>query len=153
MDKNKQRRIIMEYLKDAENLKSTTADCTDFAVKGITNICNSFGPRPCGSDSEKYAQEQMAKELEPFCDSVTRETFKVNPKAFMSFVPHAGACLMGATAINTAAAFRKISKKAFACVVNIDQTFLKFVSVIDSLWVIAQLEVKKILFFFKKQMQ
>ena len=51
----------MEYLKDAENLKSTTADCTDFAVKGITNICNSFGPRPCGSDSEKYAQEQMAK--------------------------------------------------------------------------------------------
>ena len=41
---------------------------------------------------------------------------------------------------------RKISKKAFACVVNIDQTFLKFVSVIDSLWVIAQLEVKKILF-------
>ena len=100
----------MEYLKDAENLKSTTADCTDFAVKGITNICNSFGPRPCGSDSEKYAQEQMLKELEPFCDSVTRETFKVNPKAFMSFVPHAGACLMGATAINMATAFGKGSK-------------------------------------------
>ena len=46
----------MEYLKNAENLKSTTADCTDFAVKGITDICNAFGPRPCGSDSEKYAQ-------------------------------------------------------------------------------------------------
>ena len=100
----------MEYLKDAENLKSTTADCTDFAVKGITNICNSFGPRPCGSDSEKYAQEQMAKELEPFCDSVVRETFKANPKAFMSFVPHAGACLMGATALNMATAFGKGSK-------------------------------------------
>ena len=100
----------MEYLKDAENLKSTTAECTDFAVKGITNICNSFGPRPCGSDSEKYAQEQMMKDVEPFCDSVVRETFKVNPKAFMSFVPHAGACLMGATAINLATAFGKGSK-------------------------------------------
>ena len=100
----------MEYLKDAENLKSTTVECTDFAVKGITNICNSFGPRPCGSDSEKYAQEQMMKDVEPFCDSVVRETFKVNPKAFMSFVPHAGACLMGATAINLATAFGKGSK-------------------------------------------
>ena len=100
----------MEYLTNAENLKSTTADCTDFAVKGITDICNAFGPRPCGSDSEKYAQEQMMKDVEPFCDSVTRETFKVNPKAFMSFVPHAGACLMGATAINMATAFGKGSK-------------------------------------------
>ncbi len=100
----------MEYLKNAENLKSSTADCTDFAVKGITDICNAFGPRPCGSDSEKYAQEQMMKDVEPFCDSVTRETFKVNPKAFMSFVPHAGACLMGATAINLATALGKGSK-------------------------------------------
>ena len=50
------------------------------------------------------------KDVEPFCDSVTRETFKVNPKAFMSFVPHAGACLMGATAINIATAFGKGSK-------------------------------------------
>ena len=91
-------------------IKKSTAECTEFAVKGITNICNSFGPRPCGSDSEKYAQEQMMKDVEPFCDSVTRETFKVNPKAFMSFVPHAGACLMGATAINLATAFGKGSK-------------------------------------------
>ena len=91
-------------------IKKSTAECTEFAVKGITNICNSFGPRPCGSDSEKYAQEQMIKDVEPFCDSVTRETFKVNPKAFMSFVPHAGACLMGATAINLATAFGKGSK-------------------------------------------
>lgn len=90
--------------------KKSTAGCTEFAVNGITNICNSFGPRPCGSDSEKYAQEQMMKDVEPFCDSVTRETFKVNPKAFMSFVPHAGACLMGATAINLATAFGKGSK-------------------------------------------
>ena len=90
--------------------KKSTAECTEFVTSGITNICNSFGPRPCGSDSEKYAQEQMAKELEAFCDSVTRETFNVHPKAFMSFVPHAGACLMGATAINLATALGKGSK-------------------------------------------
>ena len=90
--------------------KKSTAECTEFVTSGITNICNSFGPRPCGSDSEKYAQEQMAKELEAFCDSVTRETFTVHPKAFMSFVPHAGACLMGATAINLATALGKGSK-------------------------------------------
>jgi len=95
-----------------ESHKTTTADCTEFITQGITNICKTFGPRPCGSDSEKNAQEQMMKELEPFCDSVKRETFKVNPKAFMSFVPHAGACLMGSTAINLASSLGKIPKKA-----------------------------------------
>lgn len=101
----------MNYNENIEILKTTTADCTEFITGGIKNICDSFGPRPCGSESERLAQEQMMKELEPFCDSVKRETFKVNPKAFMSFVSHAGACLMGATAINTAAAFGKISKR------------------------------------------
>ncbi len=94
-----------------ESFKTTTAECTEFITEGITNICNTYGPRPCGSESEKNAQLQMMKELEGFCDSVTRETFKVNPKAFMSFVPHAGACLMGSTAINLASALGKISKK------------------------------------------
>ncbi len=101
----------MIYSPENENLKTTTADCTEFITEGITNICKTYGPRPCGSESEKNAQEQMMKELEGFCDSVKRETFKVNPKAFMSFVPHAGACLMGSTAINLAAACGKISKK------------------------------------------
>ncbi len=101
----------MIYSPDSETIKTTTADCTEFITEGITNICNTFGPRPCGSESEKNAQEQMMKELEPFCDSVKRETFKANPKAFMSFVPHAGACLMGSTAINLATAFGKGSKK------------------------------------------
>ncbi len=95
-----------------ESYKTTTAECTEFITQGITNICKTFGPRPCGSDAEKGAQEQMMKELESFCDTVARETFKVNPKAFMSFVPHAGACLMGSTAINLASAFGKVSKKA-----------------------------------------
>ena len=101
----------MKYPANTEGVKTTTAECTEFIVNGIRNICDSFGPRPCGSESEKNAQEQMMKELRPLCDSVTRETFKVHPKAFMSFVPHAGACLMGATAINLAASLGKISRK------------------------------------------
>lgn len=102
----------MNYIKNCDTLKTSSADCTEFITNGIKNICNCYGPRPCGSESEKSAQEEMAKELGAFCDSVTRETFKVNPKAFMSFVPHAGACLTGATAINLAASFGKISKKS-----------------------------------------
>ncbi len=101
----------MNYPINPELLKTTTAECTEFATNGIKNICETYGPRPCGSDSETAAQEQMMKDLEPYCDSVTRETFKVNPKAFMSFVSHAGACLMGASAINIATAFGKGSKK------------------------------------------
>ncbi|MBR5437368.1 MAG: M28 family peptidase [Clostridia bacterium] len=101
----------MIYSPNAENLKTTTADCTEFITEGITNICKTYGPRPCGSVSEKNAQLHMLKELEAYCDSVTRETFTANPKAFMSFVPHAGACLMGSTAINLAAAAGKISTK------------------------------------------
>lgn len=101
----------MNYTANDENLKTSSADCTEFIVDGIKNICNSFGPRPCGSESEKLAQEKMAQELQEYCDSVERETFKVSPKAFMSFVPHAGACLAGSTAINLAAAFGKTSKK------------------------------------------
>lgn len=89
---------------------TSVSQCTDFAVNGIKNICNRFGPRPCGEDSEKSAQEEMLKELEAFSDEVRRETFKVNPGAFMSFVPLAGTCLFGASALNTVAS--KKNKKA-----------------------------------------
>ena len=50
----------MQYSANTESLKTTTADCTEFITSGITNICNTYGPRPCGSDSEKNAQEQMS---------------------------------------------------------------------------------------------
>lgn len=92
------------------NAVTSVSQCTEFAVNGIKNICDSFGPRPCGEDSEKSAQEQMLKELEAFSDEVRRETFKVNPGAFMSFVPIAGTCLLGASALNSIAA--KKNKKA-----------------------------------------
>lgn len=105
----------MIFTKVLGNTKTSVKECTDFAVEGIRNICNTFGPRPCGEESEKKAQETMMQELSAFCDTVKRETFKVNPDAFMSFVPIAGTCLLGATALNIAGAFKK-SKTALGSV-------------------------------------
>ncbi|MBR2411969.1 MAG: M20/M25/M40 family metallo-hydrolase [Clostridia bacterium] len=95
--------------------KTTVRDCTEFAVNGITNICKLYGPRPCGDESEKKAQETMLEEMKAFSDEVRRETFKANPDAFMSFVPIAGSCCIGASAINLLAAKKK-SKAALGSV-------------------------------------
>ena len=93
-----------ELVKDAaEQIKN----CGDFAKEGITHICSEFGPRECGSDAEKKAQEYMAEMLKSFADDVTREKFEANPRAFMAFVPIAGGLLLGSTAANLIGAFKK----------------------------------------------
>ncbi len=97
----------MNFSDTLNNAKSTLKDCTDFAVNGITNICKLYGPRPCGEDSEKDAQLTMLEELKAFSDEVRRETFKVNPDAFMSFVPIAGSCCIAASAVNLLSAGKK----------------------------------------------
>lgn len=97
----------MKFSDTLKNAKSSVKDCTDFAVNGITNICKLYGPRPCGDESEKKAQETMLNELKAYSDEVRRETFKVNPDAFMSFVPIAGSCCIGASAVNLLAAHKK----------------------------------------------
>lgn len=90
----------MNFSDTLKNAKTTVSDCTAFAVEGITNICKLYGPRPCGDESETKAQETMLGELKAFSDEVRRETFKANPDAFMSFVPIAGSCCIGASAVN-----------------------------------------------------
>ncbi len=97
----------MKFSDTLQNAKTTVKDCTDFAVNGITNICKLYGPRPCGEESEKKAQETMLEELKAYSDEVRRETFKVNPDAFMSFVPIAGSCCIGASALNILASKNK----------------------------------------------
>ncbi len=99
--------IFTEKLGD---IKTSVSECTEFAVNGIKNICAQFGPRASGEQSEKNAQLAMMEELKAYCDTTARETFKVNPDAFMSFVPIAGTCLLGASALNAVAAFK--NKKA-----------------------------------------
>ncbi len=103
----------MNFSDTLKNAVTTTKDCTEFAVNGITNICKLYGPRPCGEESETKAQETMLEELKAFSDEVRRETFKVNPDAFMSFVPIAGSCCIGASALNLVASKKK-SKAAAA---------------------------------------
>ncbi len=97
----------MKFQDTLINAKTTIKECTDFTVNGITNICKLYGPRPCGEESEKKAQETMLQELIPFSDEVRRETFKVNPDAFMSFVPIAGTCCAAAAGLNLFASHKK----------------------------------------------
>ena len=117
--------------------KTTVKDCTDFAVQGITNICKSFGPRPCGEESDIKAQQAMAEELKAYSDEVRIESFRANPDAFMSFVPIAGSCCIGASALNLLAANKK-SKAALgslallgAGVAGIAGEFLFYKKVLD----------------------
>ncbi|MDR1629029.1 MAG: M20/M25/M40 family metallo-hydrolase [Oscillospiraceae bacterium] len=58
---------------------------TNYSVRGIKKICREIGPRPCGTESEKKAQEYMAKNLKDFADTVEIEPFDVHPKAFMGW--------------------------------------------------------------------
>ena len=100
----------MDYLKTKEKAKTDLKILTDFATDSIKHICDSFGPRPCGEESERKALEYMYEQLKPYADKVWIESFKCHPDAFMSFVPVAGDCCAAATATNIIAA--KKCKKA-----------------------------------------
>lgn len=103
----KERGITLDFRNILENSKSKLNAYADFAVDGITHICKEFGPRACGSDSERKAQEYMGEMLKNYADSVTRETFEAHPDAFMAFVPIAGGLLLSSTACNLIGAFKK----------------------------------------------
>ncbi|MCQ2462234.1 MAG: M28 family peptidase, partial [Clostridia bacterium] len=90
----------MNFKDLVKNAGEQVKSCAAFSVGEIRNICETIGPRPCGEDGEKKAQEHLVDVLKNFADSVTRETFDVHPEAFMAFVPIAGTCLLGATAAN-----------------------------------------------------
>ena len=87
--------------------KKPLSDYAQFAAEGIDHICNTYGPRKCGGDAERLAQDYLANALKPFADSVSRETFDVHPDAFMAFVPIAGGLLLASTAANIAGALKK----------------------------------------------
>ncbi len=92
-----------ELIKDA---KKCVSGCTQYSVDAINYICKEIGPRPCGDEKEKKAQEYMMESLKEYADSVGRETYDVHPEAFMSFVPIAGSCLLGSTVCNIAGALK-----------------------------------------------
>lgn len=84
----------------AEQIKA----CGDFASKEIAHICSEFGPRACGSESEKNAQVYMEGLMRNYADEVSRETFEAHPNAFMSFVPIGSGMILAATAANIVSA-------------------------------------------------
>ncbi len=96
----------MNYRELLEKSKISITDLSMYAADGIKTVCEKFGPRPCGEDGETNAQKFMLEDLKKYSDEAWRETFKVNPDAFMSFVPIAGASLLGATGCNLLAAHK-----------------------------------------------
>ncbi len=97
----------MNFRNILENAKEKLGSYAEFAVEGITHICEQIGPRECGSENEKKAQDYMSSVLEKYTDTVKRETFEAHPRAFMSFVPLAGGMLLGSTLANITGAVKK----------------------------------------------
>lgn len=64
---------------------SKVREYTNFAVRGITKICKEIGPRPCGSEAERKAQEYMLKEFQTCADESRIEEFETHPGAFMGW--------------------------------------------------------------------
>lgn len=97
----------MSFLDSIKNAKNSVRECTKYTVDGIKHICKNIGPRPCGHENEKQAQNYMAQSLKEYADTVERETFKAHPDAFMAFVPIAGGCMLASTAASIFGAFKK----------------------------------------------
>ena len=66
----------------APPVKSATMD---FAVSGISHVCNTFKCRAPGTTVERDAQNYFAKELGQWSDTVTMEDFTLHPAAFLGF--------------------------------------------------------------------
>lgn len=59
----------------------------EYICDGIKDIIVNFGKRDPGSEGERQAQEFMAAELQKYSDEVVIEDFKLNPLAFMGWIP------------------------------------------------------------------
>jgi len=77
---------IMTARTTIANYESKVREYTNFAIRGIKKVCKECGPRECGKEAERKAQQMMAKDLEDCCERVEIEDFKVAPRAFMGWV-------------------------------------------------------------------
>ena len=64
---------------------SKVREYTNFAVRGITKVCKEIGPRPCGGEAERKAQEYMLSEFKTCADEAHIEDFETHPGAFMGW--------------------------------------------------------------------
>lgn len=76
----------MKAEESVKNYPASVRMYTNYTVREIKKICKTFGPRPAGYEPEKAAQEHIAEELKTCADEVKMESFKLAPKAFMSWI-------------------------------------------------------------------
>jgi len=73
-------------LSDLEiNAASKLRESANFALREVKKVCKNIGPRAAGSDKEDEAQEYILKNCAKFADTAKKETFKLSPRAFMSW--------------------------------------------------------------------
>lgn len=84
----------MKANESVKNYPSSLRMYTNYTVREIKKICQSIGPRPSGSESERKAQEHIAEEMKTCCDKVAVEDFKMSKYAFMAWVPIASILTM-----------------------------------------------------------
>ena len=58
---------------------------TEYAVKGITKVCNKIGPRKPGSPEEHRAQQWFEKDMKNYCEETKIEEFTLHRQGFMLF--------------------------------------------------------------------
>lgn len=75
----------MRAIDSHPQFKSKVREYCNFAVRGITRVCKEIGPRPCGSDAERKAQEYMLNEFKTCADEAVIEDFETHPGAFMGW--------------------------------------------------------------------
>lgn len=88
-------KIALEYSKDFDVKRQT-----EYAVKGITKICNKIGPRKPGSPEEHRAQQWFQKDIKNYCQETKIEEFTLHRQGFMGFIPFTVACGVASVFVN-----------------------------------------------------
>lgn len=88
-------KIALEYSKDFDVKRQT-----EYAVKGITKICNKIGTRKPGSPEEHRAQQWFQKDMKNYCQETKIEEFTLHRQGFMGFIPFTVACGVASVFVN-----------------------------------------------------
>lgn len=80
-------KIALEY-SDKFDIKRQT----EYAIKGITKVCNKIGPRKPGSPEELHAQKWFEKDMKNYCEETKIEEFTLHRQGFMGFIPFTVCC-------------------------------------------------------------
>lgn len=88
-------KIALEY-SDKFDIKRQT----EYAIKGITKVCNKIGPRKPGSPEELHAQKWFEKDMKNYCEETKIEEFTLHRQGFMGFIPFTVCCGVTSVFVN-----------------------------------------------------